>query len=261
MLFSSLHSVSEGLKLAVEQDRSLGIGSMGQLDCPAELRTFIPRLHKKKYRVGVGALRGIDVAFDEFHVTFSQCLAETAGHRFDQVIEFEIVPLKYQGVFDAVANEEIDFLFFNSGVYSCVGVESGAQPLATAISRVEVRGITFDIDVAGGKKMRMVARARLMLSTSGSPIVCQLSFFLGVIFSLASNTEIKDIHDLKDKVIGAGKAVALLGSQMPFYEMEKAGLSYVMDPKKVVFVGGMGDVIDGVMKGVSSMWALSGPMK
>jgi ABC-type amino acid transport substrate-binding protein len=138
---------------------------MGQLDCSAELRTFIPRLHKKKYRVAVQAVRGIDETVEESDATFSQYLTETAGRRFDQVIEFEMVPLDFQGIFDAVANEEIDFLFANSGVYSCVGVESGAQPLATAISRVEVRGITFDIDVAGGKEMRMIAEARPMLST------------------------------------------------------------------------------------------------
>ena len=63
------------------------------------------------------------------------------------------------------------------------------------------------------------------------------------------NTEINTILDLKDKVIGAGAISNILGGQVQFYEMLRAGMSYIMDPKQVVFTYNQEEVVRGVLTG------------
>jgi len=191
-----------------------------KMSCASGLRTFDPRQHKNIYRVGVHAIRGFDAAFQEYNQTFGEYLTDTAGRRFDIPIRFEMVPVTTQGLFDAVDEEEIDFFFANPGVYSCVGVELGANPLATIVSRLTVRGHTYELDVYGG-----------------------------VIATRAENDDINSIVDLKDKVIGAGAISQIMAAQLQFYEMERAGMSYIMDPKQVVFTGNQFDVVKGVLNG------------
>ena len=41
----------------------------------------------------------------------------------------------------------------------------------------------------------------------------------------------------------------ILAGQVQFYEMARAGMSYVMDPKQVVFTGNQFDVVLGVLSG------------
>ena len=171
----------------------------GQLDCISDKRAFDPRVHNEVYHIAVHAIRGFDAAYAEYNTTFAEYLTATAGQRFDPPIRFEMVPVNFQGLFDSVENEVVDFFYANPGIYSCVGVEQGAQPLATIISRLEVRGHTYDLDVFGG-----------------------------VMFTRADNDEIGGIQDLRDKVIGAGAISMIMGGQLQFYEMNVAGLSYIM---------------------------------
>ena len=131
-----------------------------------------------------------------------------------------MVPVNFKGLFDAVEEQAIDLFYANPGVYSCVGVEKGAQPLVTITSRLTVRGHTYDLDVFGG-----------------------------VMFARADNDDINGVKDLHDKVIGAGAISMIMAAQLQFYEMEVAGLSYVMDPKQVVFTGNQDDVVNGVLNG------------
>ena len=145
------------------------------MDCSSDLRQFDPRVHKKKYRIAVHAIRGFEAAYQEYNKTFADYLTETAGRRFDPPISFEMVAVNFKGLFDAVEEEAVDLFYSNPGIYSCVGVEQGAQPLATIISRLSVRGHTYDLDVFGG-----------------------------VMFARADNDEISGVVDLRDKVIGAG---------------------------------------------------------
>jgi len=194
--------------------------NQGQLDCTTDKRTFDPRVHEKVYHIGVHAIRGFDSAYREYNKTFSEYLTATAGQRFDPPIRFEMTPVNFQGLFDSVENEEVDFVFANPGIYSCIGVEQGAQPLATVISRLEVRGHTYDLDVYGG-----------------------------VMFTRVDNDEVNGVSDLRDKIIGGGGISDLMGTQLQFYEMNAAGLSYVMDPKQVVFTGNQDKVVQGVIDG------------
>jgi hypothetical protein len=198
----------------------VNIDVFDNIDCASAIRKMDPLIHKPKYRIAVDAIRGFEKAYEEYNLTFSEYLTATAGRRFDPPIEFEMVPVTFGGLFDAVYEQEVDFFYANPGIYSCVGVEVGAQPLATIISRLEVRGHEYDLDVFGG-----------------------------VIFTQADNDEINGILDLKDKIIGAGGISIIMAAQLQFYEMEMAGMSYVMDPKQVVFTGNQFDVVQGVLDG------------
>jgi hypothetical protein len=114
-----------------------------------------------------------------------------SAFRFHPPIKFEVVPL-LEEVFEVHDNKEIDFLYANAGVYSCVATEIGATALATAVKRLKVRDRTFDLDVYGG-----------------------------VIAVRADNKEINSIFDLKDKIIGAGAIIDLGAGQMQIIEMER----------------------------------------
>ena len=99
-------------------------------DCNLGNRPFDPLQHKRKYRVGVHAIRGADAAKAEYNQLFGEYLTATSGKRFNPPIEFEMVPVTFQGLFDAVEKEEIDFFYANPSIYSCVGVVSSANRLS-----------------------------------------------------------------------------------------------------------------------------------
>lgn len=147
--------------------------------CVGEKHEFNPFVHKKVYKVGVHAHRGMEAAMWESNMIFSEYLTMTAGQRFDPPIRFEIIPSHFDGLFELIENEEMDFLYANPGVYSCIGTEAGASALATTVRRVQVRDKEFELDVYGG-----------------------------VIAVRADNEEINSVLDLKDKVIGMGGIVS-----------------------------------------------------
>jgi guanylate cyclase len=181
---------------------------------------FNPFYHKPIYTVGVHAIRGLDAAFEETNKAYGEYLTNTAGARFDPPIEFQVKPFYFEGIFKAIDNGELDFLYANPGVYSCIGTEVGATSLVTVMQHLEVRGQTYDLDVYGG-----------------------------VIAVRRDNDEVNTIADLKDKVIGAGAIIDLMGGQMQIYEMERAGMSFVDDPKQVVFTKDQNDVVHGILSG------------
>jgi ABC-type phosphate/phosphonate transport system substrate-binding protein len=88
------------------------------------------------------------------------------------------------------------------------------------VKHIEVRNQVFDLDVYGG-----------------------------VIATRADNEEIKNIGDLKDKIIGAGAIIDLMGGQMQIYEMQRNGMSYVNDPKQVIFMKDQDNVVQGILSG------------
>lgn len=159
--------------------------TQGRMDCTSKLRTFDPKTHSPVYHVAVHAIRGVDAAYQEYNTTFADYLTATAGKRFDPPIEFRMRPVDFQELFDAVEKEEVDFFYANPGIYSCVGVEQGAQPLATIVSRLGVRGHVYDLDVFGG-----------------------------VMFARADNDEVTSISDLRDKIVGAGAISMIMAAQL-----------------------------------------------
>lgn len=179
--------------------------------------------HKSKYRVAIDGT-GFERSMRLYNTTFAQYLTATAGKRFDPPITFELYPTDYNGLMEAVQLELVDFFYSNPGTYSCVGVEKGAQPLATTIFRKSARGHAYNLDVYGGVMFSMKRKGN-------------------------KARKIEFISDIKDTIIGAGAITDTMGGQAQFYEMIKVGMSYVMDPKQVVFTGDPDAVVRGVMSG------------
>ena len=121
------------------------VGISDLIGCSSGFFKTDPLIHKSTYRVGVYAAEGHETATLQFNLTFAEYLTATAGKRFDPPIAFEMMPANLHELFDAAEEEEIDFVFSSPGVYSCMGAEKGAEPLATVISRLEVRGHTYDL--------------------------------------------------------------------------------------------------------------------
>lgn len=79
--------------------------------------------------------------------------------------------------------------------------------------------------------------------------VYDLKQFGGVIATLANRDDIRSIHDLKDKKIAAASISGLGSGQMQFREMAISGMSYINDPKQLVFTSNQGKVVNGVLNG------------
>ncbi|KAG7344748.1 family 3 adenylate cyclase [Nitzschia inconspicua] len=181
---------------------------------------FDQHIHKLVYKIGIHSTLEIKETQRQHEKVFGEYLTETAGKRFDPPIKFEVASFYFDTLLDAINNEDVDFFYSNPGIYSCVGTERGASALVTSITHIEVRNQVFDLDV-----------------------------YAGVIATRAGNEEINTIADLKDKIIGAGAIVDLMGGQMQFYEMVKNGLSYVNDPKQVIFMKDQANVVQGILSG------------
>ena len=188
--------------------------------CTPVIRKFNPFLHKRTYRVGVYTAEGEELVYRNYNLTFTHYLTETVGQRFDPPIEFELVPVTLVSLMEATEQQEIDFFFSPSAVYSCMGSEYEAQPLVTIVSHREYRGHTYDLDKYGG-----------------------------VMFTLADNDSITSIADFKDKIIGAGGITSMGAAQAQIYELLRNGFSYVLDPKQVVFTHDGVAIVQGVLDG------------
>ena len=177
-------------------------------------------IHKPTYRVGVYASEGDQVAHDMYDRVFGSYLTATAGQKFHPPVEFEVVPVLLRSLMELAQTENVDFLFASSAVFSCMATEYRAQPLVTVVNRRESRGYEYDLDVYGG-----------------------------VMFVLADNDEVNSIEDFKNRTIGAGAITAMGGGQTQFYELFKHGLSYVSDPRQVIFTGDERLVVQGLLDG------------
>jgi len=176
-------------------------------------------LHEPIYRVGVLANQGTDAAYEEFHSTFEDYLTQTAGRRFDPPITFEMRALSLGTVFQDLSTYNIDFVYANPSVFSCVESEYGAQSLVSQISRRVVNGHVHD-----------------------------LTQFGGVIVTLANST-VHELKDVQDKVVAAASISGLGSGQMQFLELQKTGISYINAPQQVVFTSNQGKIVDGLLKG------------
>jgi hypothetical protein len=128
----------------------------GDLSCVQGLREFDEITQKRTYYVGVHAPTGVDTAYSEFNMTFEVYLNEAVGKRWDPPIEFKMKatdnPLR-----DWLDNgEEVDFMYTDTGIFSCIGTEVGAQPLATTIASLSARGRDYKLDVYAGKSERCI---------------------------------------------------------------------------------------------------------
>eukprot|EP00980_Cylindrotheca_fusiformis_P006580 scaffold1387_cov103-Cylindrotheca_fusiformis.AAC.2 len=201
-------------------DRSLEQWPEGELNCTQGYRDFNKLTQKKTYYVGVHAPSGIETAFREFNLTFETYLNEAVGKRWDPPIEFKMTasndPLR-----DWIdRGDDVDFMYTDTGIYSCIGTEIGSQPLGTTVARLSSHSISYDLDL-----------------------------FAGTMIALADNREIKSISDLKGKVIGAQSYSDFAGAQAQFYMMINNGLDFITDPAQVIFTDNNDDTVQGVLDG------------
>lgn len=192
----------------------------GPLSCTSLVHKFDPNLHKTTYRVGVYNSEGEEVVFDMYGTLFADYLTETAGKRIDPPVSFEVVPVTLKALMTLAETEQVDFMFASSAVFSCMTTTYGAEPLGTIINRRESRGQDYNLDMYGG-----------------------------VMFVMKDNDEVNNIEDFKDRIIGAGSITAMGGGQTQFYEMVRHGLSYVADPKQVIFTKDERLVVQGLLDG------------
>lgn len=59
------------------------------------------------------------MTLEETKKALGEYLSATAGQKFNPPIKFEVVPHFFDGLFTAIENDEMDFLYSNPGVYSC----------------------------------------------------------------------------------------------------------------------------------------------
>ena len=76
-----------------------------------------------------------------------------------------------------------------------------------------------------------------------------LQKFGGCIWARADNDQVNDIYDIAGKTVAAASISGLGSGQMQFLEMERAGMSYINDPKQLVFTSNQGKVVAGVLSG------------
>ncbi|CAJ1945944.1 unnamed protein product [Cylindrotheca closterium] len=213
--------VSHILFVSSQNENILGeLWPEGELNCVRGFRQYNPITQKKLYHVGVHASAGIETAKREFNLTFEEYLNEAVGKRWDPPIEFKM-KITDDSMRDWLDNkEDVDFMYTDTGIYSCIGVEIGAKPIATTVARLESRGRNYELDI-----------------------------FAGTMMVLADNDDIGSIEDLKGKVIGAQAFSDFAGAQAQFYMMQKEGINPLIDAKQVIFTGNNEDTIQGILDG------------
>lgn len=188
--------------------------------CAEIVYNFNGLVHKPVYKVGVFSSEGDDAAFQLYNLTFSQYLTATVGQRFDPSIRFEMIPVTFSSLMSMTEMESVDFMYASSAVSSCMATEHQVQPLVTVINEREARGYKYDLDQYGG-----------------------------VIFTLADNTRVNKLEDLRGKTVGAGGITMMGGGQSQLYELEAHNISWVADLKQMVFTGDEVKTVQGVLDG------------
>lgn len=217
-VFTHTFSLSVGaVEVSIASDGGMNMGYGGSCWIT---RPYDPASHKEVYTVGVLAIRGFEAAYSEFNKTFSDYLTATAGKRFDPPIRFEMKPLNFRSLFTDTEKADIDYIYVNPSAFSCIESEYEARSLVSQISKRVVGGDTFFLNKFGG-----------------------------VITARADNEEIQTIEDLKGKIIAAASISGLGSGQMQFRVLHEAGISYINDPKQLVFTSNQGKVVNGVLNG------------
>lgn len=173
---------------------------------------------KTTYTIGVLANRGEETAYAEYNATFADYLSLVTDSRFDPAIDFRMEAVPFAAAVDSMS--QLDLVFSNPSVQSCVQSEVGASPLVTQIASRNVAGQVYE-----------------------------LTQFGGVIFTAANNTDIQSIADIRGKRIATVSLTGLGSGQMQFAELQAHGLHHLQDPAQLVFTSTQGKVVNAVLLG------------
>jgi len=162
------------------------------------------------YKIGVLAKRGPVKALEQWQATADYLSEAVSGKTF------EIVPLDFEAVNPAIANEDVDFFLVNSSMFVTAKVAYGASAIATMIN-----------------------------SRQGQP----LKSFGGVILTSAENDTINTVADIKGKSFMAVKKSSFGGWQMAYKEFVDAGIDPFKDFSAVEFAGKHDNVVLAIQNG------------
>ncbi len=178
--------------------------------CLAVLFSSGALLSAETVTIGVLAKRGADKAMSKWFPTALYLTTQLPEYRF------QIKPLTFSEINDAVSRHEVDFILVNSGIYVSLESRFNVSRIATLKNRI-------------GDKVS--------------------SHFGGVIFTRADSTEIKSLKDLQNKTMAAVDPTSLGGFQMAWREMKDAGLDPFEDLAGLQFAGTHDAVVYAVLKG------------
>jgi len=163
-----------------------------------------------KVRIGVLANRGYEVCLREWKPT-----ADYLTKRLSP-LQFEIVPLNFNEIFEAVSRRRVSYVAANPSYYAFL----------------EYRGLARRI-------------ATLQVSGTHSP----QSHFGGVIFTRADRTDINAMQDLRGKRFAAVDAQSLGGWLAVRRELIDQGIRPETDFSKLVYSGTHDAVVNAVLSG------------
>lgn len=163
----------------------------------------------KLHRVGVLAKRGTESALIKWQATADYLTSEIPGH------SFEIVPLSFDEISEAVKQGEIEFILANPAVFLTLSTEDGVRPLATLENLREGTGY---------------------------------SVFGGVIF-VRADSAVQYYTDLKKASFVAVSKNSLGGWLMAWRELKKLKITPAGNINSVVFAGTHDDVVFAIRDG------------
>jgi twitching motility protein PilJ len=169
-----------------------------------------PCLTAQTYKIGVLAKRGPVKTIEKWKAT-ADYLTETIPG-----MEFTIIPLDFNRIYQAVKNDSVHFVLANSAIYIEMQKTYGIKAVLTMIN-----------------------------SRQGKP----LNTFGGVIFVKADNASINSLNDLKGKKFAAVKKNSFGGWHMAYRLLKSEGIDPFSDFSKMVFAGTHDRVVLAVFRG------------
>jgi len=163
----------------------------------------------KSHRIGVLAKRGSRATLRKWKATAEYLTREIPGHRF------EIVPLSFAEISEAVKQDKVEFILANPAVFLTLSTEDGVRPLATLENLREDKGY---------------------------------SVFGGVIF-VRADSDILHYKDLKNASFAAVSKNSLGGWLMAWRELKKLHITPAGNIDSVAFIGTHDDVVFAVRDG------------
>ncbi len=161
-------------------------------------------------RIGVLSHRGDSATVLTWKPTADYLTAALPG------FAFQVVPLDFSKVDQAVAGQQVDFVLVNPGIYVNLEVRHRVSRIATMRNRA-------------GKQ--------------------ETNVFGGVIFTLGSHPGIRTLEDLKGKSLMAVDQTSLGGYQMAWGELDRHGIDPHKDLSELRFGGIHDEVVNAVTRG------------
>ncbi|MEL7036470.1 MAG: PhnD/SsuA/transferrin family substrate-binding protein [Cyanobacteria bacterium J06592_8] len=162
-------------------------------------------------RVGVMAIRGVEATQKKWQPTLDYLSEKIPGYTF------KFIPLEFDTIEDLVANQQVDFVLPNPGMY------------------VELEW------VYGARRIATLQNVRLGESYTQ---------FGAVIFRRADRDDIQDLKDLKNQTFMAVNEIAFGGWQMAWETLKEAGVDPYRQFKDLQFGGSHDAVVYAVRDGV-----------